>query len=123
VDFKIKLIAFICGAVFAILIAHQIRRTRISPSCSILWLGIAGFLLSVPAFDGFYRWIANTVIGIVDARHIIYIVLIGFLLVYTFYLTSIIMRLNDQVQNLISYTSILESRIKEDKGHGVYTTI
>lgn len=122
-DFKIKLIAFISGAIFAALIVHQIRRTRISPSCSILWLGIAGFLLSVPAFDGFYRWIATTVIGIVDARHVIYIVLLGFLLIYTFYLTALIMRLSDQVQNLISYTSILESRVREDKEHGVYPTI
>jgi hypothetical protein len=123
VGFKIKLLAFIIGLAFTILIVHQIKRTRISPSCSILWLGVAFFLLSVSAFEGFYRWLATTVIGIVDARHIIYIFLIGFLLIYVFYLTSIVMRLNDQIQNLISYISILENRIEGGKEDGVHSTL
>ena len=121
--FRIKLLAFIIGLAFTFLIARQIQRTRISPSCSILWLGVAFFLLSVSVFEGLYRWLASKVIGIVDARHVIYIVLIGFLLIYVFYLTSIIMRLNDQIQNLISYTSILESRINKGKEDGVHSTL
>jgi hypothetical protein len=122
VDFKIKLLAFLAGIAFTVVIGRQIMKTRISPSCSILWLSIAGFLLSVSIFDDFYRWIAYTIVGIVDARHIIYIALIGFLLVYVFYLTSIIMRMNDQIQNLISYTSILENQIGGKRGNGVPST-
>jgi hypothetical protein len=80
---------------------------------ALLWIGMALFLISIPLFEGLYRWIAYSVIGIVDARHIIYICLIGFLLTYVFYLTIKISQMSDCIQELISYTAILEKKMDD----------
>jgi hypothetical protein len=72
-------------------------------------MGISLFLISVPALEPLYQWIAGSVLGIIDARHVIYIALIGFLLVYVFYLTLKICQMSDRIQELISYTAIMET--------------
>jgi hypothetical protein len=108
---RITLIAFIIGLSFLTLILRQIRRTRISPAAATLWLCVALFLLSVSVFEGVYKWFALHIIGITDARHVIYVAIIGFLMTYVFYLTSVITAMNDQVQNLISCLAILEERV------------
>jgi hypothetical protein len=48
----------------------------------------------------------------VDARHVIYIVLIGFLMVYVFYLTQKISKMSDQIQMLISHLAIVEDELR-----------
>ena len=112
---KIKILSFIIGLVFFLFVLQFIKKNSFRPSYAFLWLMVSFFLLSVPIAEPFYRWIAYSLIGLTDARHIIYIALIGFLLVYVFYLTIKISRMNDQIQELISYTAILEKEIKEKK--------
>ena len=112
---KIQIIALIVGAAFLMLVLRSIRRKSFSPSFSVLWMLVSVFLISIPALEPFYRWFSYSVIGINDARHVIYIVLIGFLLVYLFYLSSKITRMSDQVQNLISNNSILKEKIDGDR--------
>lgn len=82
------------------------------PSYAVLWTGISLFLVSISVFEPVYQWIAGSVIGIVDARHVIYIVLIGFLLVYVFYLTQKISKMSDQIQVLLSQLAIVEDEIR-----------
>jgi hypothetical protein len=107
---KIKLIALSIGLVFFFFIAWYSKKNTFKPSYTFLWFFVSAFLISIPVAEPFYKWIATSLIGIVDTRHIIYIVLIGFLLVYVFYLTIKISILSDQVQELISFTAILENR-------------
>ena len=111
---RILMFAFMIGLGFLAFIVRYIRSQSMSPSYSALWIAVALFLLSVSLFEPVYRWLAYSVIGIIDARHIIYIVLIGFLLVYVLFLTSKITRMGGQIQMLITFTSILEKRL-EDK--------
>lgn len=110
---KIKIISLILGLVFVYFVFRFVKKKTFRPSYAVLWILIALFLVSIPVVEKFYKWVATTVVGITDARHIIYAGLIGFLLVYIFYLTIRISRMNDQVQELISYTGILEKEIKE----------
>jgi hypothetical protein len=114
-EIKIKIISFIIGLVFFLFILKFIKKNSFRPSFAFLWILISLFLLSIPLAEPFYRWIAYTVIGLTDARHIIYISLIGFLMVYVFYLTIKISRMNDQIQELICYTAILEKEIEDNK--------
>jgi hypothetical protein len=115
---KIKIISLIIGVMFFLLITRYIRKNSFKPSYSFLWFAIAFFLLSVPLFEPLYKWFSTTVIGIIDAQNIIYIVLIGFLLVYSFYLTIKISKLSDHVQQLISFTAILQNDL-ENLGKGI----
>lgn len=110
---KIKILSFIIGLIFFVFILRFIKKNSFRPSYATLWIGISLFLISIPVLEFFYRWIAVSVIGITDARHIIYIVLIGFLLIYIFYLTTKISQMSDQIQELISYTAILENEINK----------
>ncbi|HWQ81483.1 MAG TPA: DUF2304 domain-containing protein [Ignavibacteria bacterium] len=111
--FQIKLLAILIGFFFLILVLNQVRKNNMHPSYSVLWVLVSLFLLSVPILEPLYKWIATALIGIIDARHIIYVVLIGFLLIYIFFLTVKITRMSDQIQNLISHTSILENEIRK----------
>ena len=110
---KIKLIAFALGLVFFYVVLRNVKRNTFRPSYAVLWLGMAAFLLSIALLEPLYKWIATSVIGILDARHIIYIVLISFLLVYVFFLTSMVTRLSNQVLQLISAIAILEAKLAE----------
>ena len=109
---KIKLLAFLVGIGFFFFVLRSIRGNSMRPSYAVLWASISLFLVSVSVLEPFYRWIAYSVIGIVDARHVIYIVLIGFLLVYVFYLTQKISRMGDQIQALLSQLSIVEDEVR-----------
>lgn len=110
---KIQIISLLLGVVFFYFVFRFVKKNTFRPSYALLWILIATFLVSIPILEKFYKWLATSVIGITDARHIIYIVLIGFLLVYVFYMTIRISKMNDQIQELISYTAILEKQIKE----------
>ncbi len=106
---RVKILAFIIGIGFFLFVLRSIKRNGMRPSYAVLWMFISLFLISVPALEPFYQWLAGSVLGIIDARHVIYIVLIGFLLVYVFYLTLKICQMSDRIQELISYTAILET--------------
>lgn len=110
---KIKLIAFALGLVFFYVVLRNVKRNMFRPSYAVLWLGMSLFLLSIAVLEPLYKWIATSVIGIVDARHIIYIALISFLLVYVFFLTSMVTRMSSQIQQLISTVAILEAKLAE----------
>jgi len=108
---KIKLLAFCVGLLFFYFVIRSIRRNNMPPAYAVLWIGISVFLLSVSVLEPLYRWVANSVIGIVDARHVIYIVLIGFLLIYVFHLTQTISSMADRIQMLVSQLAIVENEL------------
>jgi hypothetical protein len=106
---RIKLIAFVLGILFLGVVLRHIRQNTFRPVYGVLWLLISVFLLSVAVLEPVYRWIAVSLIGINDARHIIYIAVIGFLLVYNLYLTSMVSRMSNQIRQLISSLAVLTS--------------
>jgi hypothetical protein len=109
---RIKIIAFLLGLAFCAAVLRCVRQNSLRPAYAVLWLSLAAFLLSVALLEPFYKWLATSVIGIVDARHVIYIAVIGFLLVYTLYLTATVSRMSNQIQHLISAVAILETRLR-----------
>jgi hypothetical protein len=110
---RIQIIALIVGILFFYFVFRFVKRNAFRPSYAFMWILVALFLATIPLLEGVYKWLATAVIGITDARHIIYVGLIGFLLVYIFYVSIRISRMNDQIQELISYTAILEKQINE----------
>lgn len=106
---RIKILAFFVGIAFFLFVLRSIKRNGMRPSYAVLWMVMALFLISVPALEPLYQWIAGPVLGIIDARHVIYMALIGFLMVYVFYLTLKICQMSDRIQELISYTAIMET--------------
>ena len=116
---RIKLIALIIGLIFLYFVFRSIKRNSFRPTYAILWISISFLLISIPIFEGFYKWFSVNIIGIIDARHIIYIGLIGFLLIFNFYLTIKISNMSDMIQEILSNLAILQNAIeklsKEDK--------
>jgi hypothetical protein len=116
---RIKLIAFVLGILFLGVVLRHIRQNTFRPVYGVLWLLISVFLLSITVLEPVYRWIAVSLIGINDARHIIYIAVIGFLLVYNLYLTSMVSRMSNQIRQLISSLAVLASASEtSDKARG-----
>lgn len=110
---KVKLIALVVGLIYTFFVLRFVQRKSFRPGYAVLWLSIAFFLISIPVFESFYKWFTVKLVGIIDARHIIYISLIGFLLIFSFHLTIFISRLSDRVQELISYVAVLENKLKK----------
>lgn len=110
-----KTLLIITGLGFFIFVLLFVRKNSFRPSYAVLWIFISMFLISIPLFESFYSWLASSVMLMKDARNIIYIALIGFLLVYIFYLTIRITRMSDQIQKLISLTAISETKINRLK--------
>ena len=108
---KIKLIAFVLGLLFFWVVLRCVRQNTLRPLYAVLWVGLSCFLLSISLLEPVYKWIATSLIGIYDARHVIYIAVIGFLLIYSLYLTAMVSRMSNQIRHLISSVAILESRI------------
>ena len=109
---RVAAFAALVGVVFFVFVVRSVRTSSIRPTFALLWLGIAAFLLSIPVLEPLYKWISVTVVGIEDARHIIYIPLIGFLLVYSFYMTIAFSKLSDRMQAMITHVAILENRLR-----------
>lgn len=112
---KIQIIAVVLGITFFFFIAKFIKKKSFNPSYTVMWIFVALFLISIPLFQNFYQFLSHDLIGLDDARHIIYIALIGFLLVYNFYITTKITKMSDQVQILITNNAILENKIEKLK--------
>ena len=110
--FKIKIISFAIGAVFFLFVVLAIKKNHMPPLSAFIWVVVSLFLVSVPVLEPFYKWVSVTVIGIDDARHIIYVGIIGVLMVCVFGLSLAISKLSDKVQNLISVTAILEHELR-----------
>ncbi len=109
---RIKLMIFVLGLMFLGVVLRNVRQNKFRPVYAVLWLGVSVFLLSVALLEPFYKWLATSVIGFDDARQIIYIGLIGFLLLYNLYLTAAVSRMSNQVRQLISETAILKNRVE-----------
>jgi hypothetical protein len=109
---RIKLLAFVIGLTFLLTVLRCVRQNSFRPAYAVLWLGMSAFLLSIPLLEPFYQWVAHSVIGIADARHVIYIVVLGFLLVYSLYLTSMVSRMSNQIRQLISAEALLRVKLK-----------
>jgi hypothetical protein len=111
---KVKLLALMLGLLFFAVVIAVIKRRAIKPAYAVLWIAVSLFLMSVPVLESFYVWFTYSVLGIIDARHTIYIGLIGFLLVYVLYLTMKVSRMDDRIQQVISHLAVFE-RSAEDR--------
>lgn len=106
---EIKLIAFLLGLIFLFVVLRNIRQNVFRPAYAVMWIGMSVFLLSVPVLEPLYKWLATSVLGIEDARHVIYIVLIGFLLIHAVYLTAMVSQMANQIRQLISTQAVLQA--------------
>lgn len=108
----LKILSFLFGVIFFLIFINLVRKKSIKPFYATLWLVVSAFMLSVVIFEGFYKSIA-TAIGLTDASFLIIVALISFLLIYVLYLSIKISEMGDRIQELISYTSILENKIRK----------
>jgi hypothetical protein len=106
-------LSFIGGVILLLLIMHFLKKSRIYPSYVVLWASIGLFLVCMPVLSDYYRNIAQLIFGIKGGDPFIYIAFIGFLLLYTFYLTVKICTLTSQMSRIISAISVIESQQKD----------
>jgi hypothetical protein len=112
-NLNLQILSLTLGIFFFLIIIYNIRRGKLSPSYSVLWIILSFFLILIPVFQSVFIKIARF-FG-VYAENLVYILLIGFLLIYVLYITSKVVRLNNQVKELISNSAILEEELKDLK--------
>ena len=106
--------AIIFASILIIFIVFKsVKKHSLHPSFAVLWILIGLFLFSVAFFESFYAYVARQVFGLYGGDHLVYIVLISFLLVYSYYLTTRICQMADRVSKLISFTAVLENEISQ----------
>ena len=108
----IKFLTGFLSILFFLFFINIIKKRSIKPFYSFLWLVISFLMVSVVVFEKFYKLLA-TQLGITDASFLIIIGVIFFLLVYVLYLSIKVSEMSDRIQELISFTSILEKEIRK----------
>ena len=111
--FYIKIITILFSVTFFSFFIKIVSNRSIKPFYSFLWLTISLLMFSVVIFEKFYKNIA-TLIGITDASFLIIISVIFFLLIYVLYLSIKISEMSDKIQELISFTAILDKKVRDD---------
>ncbi len=112
--FYAKLFSILLVFLFIIIFIFLLRKRSIRPFYSLLWLFITLLILSVLIFESFFKWVA-TQLGLTDASFLIFVGVIFFLLIYVLHLSIKVSEMSDRIQELISFTSILENQIRKEK--------
>jgi hypothetical protein len=110
----LKLLSLFFTAIFVVIFLFLAKKRTIKPFYSTLWLLVSVFMLCVIVFEKLFKDMA-TFIGLSDASFLIVITLLSFLLGYVLYLSIKLSELSDRVQEIISFTSILEHKTRNDK--------
>ena len=109
---KITIFLLFLSVLFMLCVLRLIKRNMIPPSSALLWFVMSLVFFSIPFFEKLYKYVASEVIGFQDSSHLIYIFMIGFLLLYSLYLTIKMKKASDKIQSLISFTAIIENELK-----------
>lgn len=88
-----------------------VRNKSVKPIYSFLWLMVALGMLSIVVLEKFYKTVA-TLLGITDASFMVIVGLISFLLIYVFYLSIKLSEMSDRIQELISFSAMMEHDIR-----------
>lgn len=105
----------ILSILFFIIIIKFLKKNLLTPTSIILWICLGLFIISISILNSFYRFIAKNIFGLYDTTNLIYIIIVGFLCIYSLYLTVKLKKLIDMIQMLITKNSILELEIKKVK--------
>lgn len=111
---SLKLLTLLLGVIFLATFILLVRKKNVKPFYSTIWLLVSIFMISLVLFEKFYKWIATS-LGIADASFLIIVAMISFLLIYVLYISIKISQMSDRIQELISFTGILEHEIRKFK--------
>ena len=111
--FYLKILVGLFSIIFFLIFIKIVSNRSIKPFYSVLWLAISLLMFSIVVFEKFYKYMA-TLIGITDASFLIIISVIFFLLIYVLYLSIKISEMSDRIQELISFTAILDKKVRND---------
>ncbi|MBN2354890.1 DUF2304 domain-containing protein [candidate division KSB1 bacterium] len=107
-----KILAFLSAITFFAIFISLVKRKSIKPFYAFLWFTISMIFLSVVVFEQLYKRLADF-LQLTDASFFIIVGVIFFLMVYVLHLSLRISEMADRIQELISYTAILENRIRK----------
>ena len=110
----LKILTLVFGLAFFLIFINLVKNKSIKPFLYNVVVDCICFYAIHCFFEGFYKAIATS-IGLTDASFLIIVALISFLLIYVLYLSIKISEMSDRIQELISYTSILENKIRKQK--------
>ena len=110
---KILFFLIAVAVLFLTVIFKLIRKNYLPPSSALLWLLVGIIMLSIPLLHGLYRFIAFDLLGFNNATNIIYILSIGFLMLYSLYTTVKLKQSSNRIQMLISQLAISEAEIDQ----------
>ncbi len=111
-QFSLKVIITILGLCFITIFLNLVRRRSIRPFYCLVWLAVGLMMLSFVVLENVYKFVASF-LGITDASFLVIISIISFLLIYILHMSLTISDMSDRIQELISFTSILEKKVRD----------
>jgi len=109
---RIQIISIIVSVFILIFVIELVRRRKLKPEYSILWLAsaIAIFALSVQRYA--IDWFAK-ILGVYYAPAVLLLVAIGFGIILFIHYSIVISKLSTQVTILAQKIALLETKLKE----------
>ena len=109
-----SLISELTAIAFLIFVLYVLRSNLIRGGFIVLWIVVSLIAVSVPLAENFYIELAH-MLGLLRAADMIMISVIGFCLVYIFYLTIKFQRVSDAVESLVSMVAILDAELADER--------
>jgi hypothetical protein len=108
----VKILSSCLAFLFFIIFFILIRKHSIKPFYSFLWFVVSLSMFSMVVCERLYKWIAVS-LGLTDASFLVTTMVIFFLLIYVLHLSIKVSEMSDRIQELISFTSILDNDIRK----------
>lgn len=106
---KLSIFVFFITLIIASFLLLGVRKSMIRGGAVILWLGVFLALATLPFLEQPYKWLSDAM-GFKFATDMLTMFSILFLLVYGFYLTAKLIRVNDYSDILLARLAILEAK-------------
>ncbi len=109
---RLKLVLLCSLIIFLVIVFALLKRKRLALRYTLLWLLTAVVLLIFVIFPELLVGVSR-LLGIQTTMNTLYILLIGFLIILTISLTSIVSGQKERIRVLTQQSAVLDKRIRE----------
>ncbi len=109
---RLKVVLIISVIFFLIVVFSLLKRKKLALRYTLLWLFTAVALTLFVIFPELLVWISR-IMGIQTVMNTLYILLIGFLIMLTISLTSIVSGQKERIRILSQQYALIEKRLRE----------
>ncbi len=109
---KLRILLLVAIVLFFVIVIALLKKKRLALKYTLVWL-LTGLVMLILVIFPQIMVALTTLVGMQSSMNTLYILLIGFLLLLTMMLTSIVSSQTDRITRLAQANALLEKRVRE----------